>query len=82
MQVQVVNDSGEIKWACGKDQGVPSIAYDFEVTQDVIIAMLKFALELAKAEMIDAAFEKALEETRNSYPVINEYLAGKNQERQ
>lgn len=82
MQVQVVNDSGAIIWAHGKDQGMTSKSYPLDGTQDVIIAVLKTALEQAKAEMINATFEKALEETRNSYPVIMQYLAGKNQDGQ
>lgn len=65
MQVQVVNDSGEILWARGKDQGVTSNSYPLDGTLDVIITALESALEQAKAEMGDAAFEKALEETRN-----------------
>ena len=65
MQVQVVNDSGEIIWAHGKDQGMTSKSYPLDGTLDVIITALESALEQAKAEMGDAAFEKALEETRN-----------------
>lgn len=59
MQVQVVNDSSEILWAHGKDQGVTSKSYALDGTQDVIIAQLEIALEQAKGEMSDAAYDAA-----------------------